>query len=205
MSLLTWKISWRTQNIQNIRQNDEEQWAARRNICLLDVIFSFYRQIRQGIVIEEGKVWGGTPAWVTGGRYTEPWMIMIPLLTKHGNQGSVWGHGCSGKGYCRVSGGLLRPVYILPFHTGRENEKIMLAETSVSMMCEIKEREPIYIDCVWFQGYAEKSYFLHIPGMKSGKIRKESNSMKLFAFNELFSKEKKSRGQGISRMLWKDQ
>ena len=81
------------------------------------------------------------------------------------------------------------------FTPGRENEKIMLAGKLLSAWCvEIKE-ETIYFIRICFQGYAEKSYFLHIPGMKSGKIRKESNSMKLFAFNELFSKEKKSRGQ----------
>ena len=76
------------------------------------------------------------------------------------------------------------------FTPGRENEKIMLAGKLLSAWCvEIKE-ETIYFIRICFQGYAEKSYFLHIPGMKSGKIRKESNSMKLFAFNELFSKEK---------------
>ena len=81
------------------------------------------------------------------------------------------------------------------FTPGIENEKIMLAGKLLSAWCvEIKE-ETIYFIRICFQGYAEKSYFLHIPGMKSGKIRKESNSMKLFAFNELFSKEKKSRGQ----------
>jgi len=44
---------------------------------------------------------------------------------------------CSGKGYCRVSGGLLRPVLHTPVsHRGERMKKSCWQKTSVSMMCE---------------------------------------------------------------------
>lgn len=80
------------------------------------------RQIKQGIVIEEGKVWAALRHRLPVAGSLKVWMIMIPLLRKHGNQGSAWDmlqQDRALQGVRRSAG----PVLHIPFHTGQSEWK----------------------------------------------------------------------------------
>lgn len=54
-------------------------------------ILTGWLQTKQGIVVEEGKVWAAPRHSLSVADRLKVWVIMIPLLKrKHGNQGSVW-------------------------------------------------------------------------------------------------------------------
>ena len=110
------------------------------------------RQIKQGIVIEEGKVWAALRHGFLVAGNLKVWMIMIPLLIENTATRVASGTCCSGTGCCRVSGGRPGPVLHIPFHTGQSEWKtgsgVQVRGTCSSIWrVEIKqaERRPVKI------------------------------------------------------------
>ena len=124
MSILTWwNILEDTKHSNHSSKNDEEQWAAPWYICLQAWFLRLIRrQIKQGIVIEEGKVWAALRHGLPVAGNPKVWMIMIPLLIENTATRVASGTCCSRIGLCRVSGGQPDQSYIFRFTSGRVNE-----------------------------------------------------------------------------------
>ena len=62
-------------------------------------------RIKQGIVVEEGKIWAAFLHRLSVAGSLKTWMVMIPLLNRNKAARAAPGACCSRKGSCRVSGG----------------------------------------------------------------------------------------------------
>ena len=125
MSILTWwNILEDTKHSDHSSKNDEEPWAAPWCICLQAWFLRHIgRQIKQGIVIEEGKVWAALRHGFPVAGNLKVWMIMIPLLIENTATRVASGTCCSRIGRCRVLGGRPDRSYIFRSTPGRVNEK----------------------------------------------------------------------------------